>query len=136
MDEIEFNYKTKAVYRSSKYKKFKENVSFISQEALDERDLPSPFFLSSEVLLLSVEFVFQFNLEHHVGHNRDNPLKEDVPHWYTKKIDIDNMLKPLKDGMSNIVYPDDSQICRYGIIDKIWGYDSYTQITLHPLNYE
>jgi Holliday junction resolvase RusA-like endonuclease len=135
VDEIEFNYKTKAVYRSSKYKKYKDNISFICHEALDQRSLPIPFFLMDEPLLLNVEFVFQFNQEHHVGNKRDNPLKEPSPHWYDRKIDIDNMLKPLKDGMTGLVYPDDSQICRYGIVDKIWGYAPSINIRIYPLEY-
>lgn len=135
MQEVQFNRKTGAVYRTSEYKNNVARINNVCQEHLDENNLPKPFFLPDEPLLLSVEFTFEFTTDHFVSGDKKNPLKDNPPHWYMKKKDIDNMMKPLKDGMAGALYEDDSQVCRYGQIDKVWGYEPSTLVRLHPLSY-
>lgn len=60
---------------------------------------------SPRPLILSVEFVFP--------HKKKRGL-------HNKRPDIDNLLKPLKDALSGVVYKDDSQVCSINAI-KTYG---------------
>lgn len=47
---------------------------------------------------------------------------------HTKRPDTDNVLKFYLDGLNGILYEDDSQVCEYVKIKKIWGYAGKVRI--------
>jgi len=74
--------------------------------------------LIDKPIALSVSFVFA---------HRNKKL------WGTYKTtrpDLDNLLKPLKDALSETVIKDDSLICRYGNIEKKYGEFDLIEIRL------
>lgn len=45
------------------------------------------------------------------AHYGKNGVKKNAPYWHTKKPDLDNLIKAVKDSLTGIVYRDDGQIC-------------------------
>ena len=47
--------------------------------------------------------------------------------------DMDNLLKPLKDAMSGVVYHDDSEVSRYGCVEKYHGPQAKIRVLVEEL---
>ena len=57
----------------------------------------------------------------HFGSGRnEGKLKSSAPNYHTKKPDLDNMLKFIKDALNGIYWKDDSQIYRLGDTKKVY----------------
>lgn len=50
-----------------------------------------------------------------------------------KKIDLDNCIKSVQDGLNGVAVTDDSQISDFGRVCKRWGNDEYTIIRLRKV---
>lgn len=118
---LQFNRRTGSMYRTKEYKRRVNEIGFAASDHILKNDLPRTFFAEWDRLTLSADFVFPYTTEHYRVEEGIKVLKDTLPYWYSKKVDIDNMLKSLKDGMINIIYPDDSQIVSYQNIHKIYG---------------
>ena len=57
-------------------------------------------------------------------------LKNEIK--FTKKPDCDNIIKPVLDGLNNVAYHDDSQICRL-IAEERYGHFSKIDICIKQL---
>lgn len=115
--QLQMNRKTGAVFRTKAYKEHVDKIRTAAKEAVAEVST-TEIFDSEDALALSVSFEFPYDQSWYQYEDGEQVLKHGAPYWYNKKIDIDNMLKSLKDGMKDIVYPDDSQIVEYKEIVK------------------
>lgn len=72
-------------------------------------------------IMLSVHFHFPRPKSHFYARKNERTLRADAPVFHTKTPDADNILKSLKDAISQTkVWKDDSQVCFYGGIAKDW----------------
>jgi Holliday junction resolvase RusA-like endonuclease len=71
---------------------------------------------------LQIEATFYFpRPKGHFGTGRNaDKLKASAPKWHTTKPDVDNCLKLLKDALKGLAWHDDSQIARYGQVEKLY----------------
>lgn len=119
--QLQFNRKTGSVYRTKEYKARVNEIAFNASEWLLKHDVKGPAFGAHAILSLSIEFRFPFTTEHYHMENGQKVLKDKPPFWYTKKVDIDNMLKSTKDAMSGIIYADDGQVVQYANMRKFYS---------------
>jgi Holliday junction resolvase RusA-like endonuclease len=60
-------------------------------------------------------------------------LMAGTPH--TSKPDLDNLLKTVKDALNGVVWPDDGQIAKFGLVAKYWSHDPVGYIKLTVAEY-
>lgn len=130
--DLRFN-KNGIAYRTKEYKNRVNEIGFAAAQFCLQRDLSQPIFNENDILVLHANFEFPYVTEHFRQEKGKKVLKDDPPFYYTKKVDIDNMLKSLKDGMNNIIYPDDSQICEYGRMLKNYTLTPGIQVTVRRI---
>lgn len=54
--------------------------------------------------------------------------------WHTKKPDMDNLMKQIKDAMTRLRYwEDDKQVCHYGDVGKIYGENPGWEVSVKTL---
>ena len=63
---------------------------------------------------ISFEFVFPRPENHYGSGSKSDHLKDSAPRWHTKKPDLDNVCKGLKDALKGVAWNDDSQVAEYG----------------------
>jgi Holliday junction resolvase RusA-like endonuclease len=73
-------------------------------------------------VLVNATFVFARPNLHYRSNNPAKPLRDDAPHWHTKKPDRDNLDKALLDALTQLggFWRDDTQVCA-GEIRKVFG---------------
>lgn len=131
--QLRFNRKTGNTYRTKEYKQRTNEIGFAASKLLIERNLSAPIFSEDDILVLHASFEFPYTGQFFRQIDGNKVLKDNAPFYYNKKVDIDNMLKSLKDGMSNIIYPDDSQICEYGRMLKNYTLTPGIQVTVRRI---
>lgn len=62
--------------------------------------------------------------------------RELVGALHTKKPDLDNCIKFIKDALNRVAWEDDSQVCVYGSCEKRWAEAPGTMITIEKLDCE
>jgi Holliday junction resolvase RusA-like endonuclease len=144
--QLKFNRKTGSAYRPKEHTDRKKNVARVTSaklRSLGIEDEQFPYFKKGTPIQLGVLFLFPYLDSHYdkgstaeaeieLGY-RDSLLKSDVPKWCMNSKDIDNMLKPLKDGMKGIAYDDDKEIVSYSQHAKLYSLKPGTMITLREL---
>jgi Holliday junction resolvase RusA-like endonuclease len=132
---LQFNRKTGYAYRPKEHKQRIYSVREYSEKALLDRGITQfPLFKKGTPLYMSAQLVFPYRRQDYRTGKHEDELKPNAPKWVTTKKDIDNILKPLKDGMSDVIYFDDSQVCRYDHIEKVYGFTPCTEVTIGVLN--
>jgi Holliday junction resolvase RusA-like endonuclease len=48
--------------------------------------------------------------QHHIGGNREKPIRANAPTWHTSKPDATKMLRAVEDALRGIAWHDDSQV--------------------------
>lgn len=131
----EINRKTGAVYRPKAHKVTVANVADSAKYALERAGVNhTPVFSAGKPLRLHVVFYFPYLKAHYeTKRGFEGELKRPIPIWVIKKVDIDNMLKPLKDGMKGSIYADDSQVVSYGTVDKCYDFHGHTQVRVESI---
>lgn len=125
--QVRFNRKTGQVFRPKEHKQRVFTVADTAREQLPE---PFPIFAPGFALCLEVRFVFPYRKQDYRTGARAAELKANVPKYVLARKDLDNLLKPLKDGLKGILYHDDAQVVEYGKINKIYGPTPCTELTL------
>jgi len=92
------------VYDPAKCKSFKEAVSWHAKIAVIEKDLKEPL---RGAIALSLTF--------QMGENKKEK-------FHTKRPDLDNLAKSVKDALKGIIYHDDSQIVEAHLFKKYGEY--------------
>ena len=71
-------------------------------------------------IMLEATFRFPRPKSHFgTGKNADR-LKVTAPRWHVVKPDVDNLLKLVKDALKGVAWHDDSQVCAYGDVLKLY----------------
>lgn len=144
--QLQFNRKTGQAYRPKEHNDRKKEVAIKAGVRLEELGCEPqswPYFDKGCPLKLGVLFYFPYRqididysatakAEVELGY-RDSLVKKDAPKYALNSKDIDNMLKPLKDGMKGIAYHDDKEIVGYSEHWKLYSLTPGTIITLQEL---
>lgn len=73
---------------------------------------------------VSCVFVFARPMSHHVGGDRDRPLRPSAPFYHTQDPDLDKLLRSLADALIGIAWTDDNRVVEYRPSTKIWDRES------------
>lgn len=98
-------------------------VGILKTYAVDKR----PNRLLDGALRLSVVFYFPYLKSH------SKKFRESGIQYKVTKPDIDNLLKPVKDALTGIVYADDNQIVEYGLVRKVYSDSGRIDIIVEEL---
>lgn len=144
--QLRFNKKTGQAYRPKEHQERKNEVARLAAATvrslgMDDKDFP--FFEKGRPLSLGVFFYFPYRqqdldntdtakAEVELGY-RGSLVKPTAPIYAINSKDIDNMLKPLKDGMKEIVYWDDKEIVGYSHHWKLYSLVPGTLIRVEEL---
>ena len=71
-------------------------------------------------VVLSVTFYFGQPKSHYGTGRNAGKLKASAPIHHANQPDLSKAMRAVEDAMSDIVYRDDRQICRYGTVEKLW----------------
>lgn len=131
--QLKFNRTTGAAYRPKEHKQRVYTIYEYSNHVLDERGLDKPYFKKGTPLRLSVMFFFPYrNADYRTGKHAGE-LKENAPTYVIGNKDLDNLLKPLKDGIKGVIMADDKQIVSYGTIVKVYSESPRTEILVEEV---
>ena len=131
--QLKFNRTTGSAYRPKEHKQRVFTIYEYAKEELERRGLPRPLFPKGTPLMMSVLFRFPYRSGDYRTGRFSGQLKPNAPEWVLGNKDLDNMLKPLKDGLKGVIYPDDKQISRYGDIEKKYSEHPGTLIVVRSL---
>lgn len=131
--QLKFNRTTGSAYRPKEHKQRVFTIYEYGVNFLEERGLPRPLFSKGVPVEMSVTFRFPYRSgDYRTGKNAGQ-LKPNAPIYVLGNKDLDNMLKPLKDGLKGVIYADDKQIARYGGVVKIYSESPGTTIIVREL---
>ncbi len=103
----------------------KKKAEFLLKARTDW-SMPYPFI---EPLTMKLVFYCEYLSLHHVGGNKNKPLKSPVPQHHIKTPDIDNLIKFVLDALNGYYYDDDKQIWKIEA-EKRYGEKARTEITI------
>ena len=104
----------------------KKSFAQVIQEYRPEKPFEGP-------LMIMLKFYFRRPNAHYKSGNRERGLKENAPILYTSKSrnDWDNLGKLVCDAMNGIMYLDDGQIAKAGVM-KLYG-KPRTEVTIKEI---
>jgi len=72
-----------------------------------------------------VSFLFRFKRpkSHYRTGRNAHILKDDAPQFHTQTPDLDKLIRSTQAALSSVVWRDDSQVCKYGRVEKQWAED-------------
>lgn len=144
--QLRFNRKTGTPYRPKEHMERKREVAKQAAarlRSLGIEDKQFPYFEKGTPIALGVLFYFPYRkqdldtsdtakAEVELGYRTDL-VKPNAPKYALNSKDIDNLLKPLKDGMKGIAYYDDREIVGYLQHWMLYSLTPGTIITLQEL---
>ncbi len=84
-------------------------------------------------LSLTVRFMLPRPQSHFRGGRQGGRLREDAPHWHTKKPDCTKLLRALEDACTSILWVDDSQIAHQEV-EKVYAAMPGAMVTVRQLD--
>lgn len=96
-------------------------VSLKASEAMQGKQIVG----KSRPIEIAAEFYFDRPKSHFKGH----VLREESPMWHVSRPDVDKLLRALLDGMTGIVFQDDSQV-RISAARKLYGEQAETKVRI------
>jgi Holliday junction resolvase RusA-like endonuclease len=131
--QLKFNRATGFAYRPTQHQQRVYTVNEYARRVLERRDIKRPMFGQGILLKLDVQFRFPHRKQDYGTGKNATKLKLSAPTYVQGRKDLDNLLKPLKDGMKGVVYTDDSQIVEYGLVSKVYSETPGTIIYLEEI---
>ena len=129
--QLKFNRRTGNAYRPAMHKHRVQEVYDAACKVVD--DVARPYFRQGTPIVLGVKFYFPYrNQDYGTGRNQ-GVLKSSAPTFVIGNKDIDNLLKPLKDGMKGVIYNDDKQIVGYSEHWKLYSESPRTVVTIQEI---
>tara|TARA_R110002020_G_scaffold38950_2_gene116579 strand:+ start:3996 stop:4427 length:432 start_codon:yes stop_codon:yes gene_type:complete len=107
----------------------------------DKEDILKQIYLKAPkkpfegAISLYVMFSMPYVKKHYRTGKYSKELKPNPPMSYLIKPDIDNMLKLIMDAGNNVLWKDDSQICRVHM-EKVYAVNGGTRITVVEDNWQ
>lgn len=130
--QLKFNRKSGSAYRPKVHSQRVFTIYEYATQVVPEED--RPLFKNGREIWINVEFYFSYRKsDYRTGANSDQ-LKDNAPTFVIGNKDLDNLLKPLKDGLKGVVYADDRQIVMYTNIIKKYSESPRTIITIGEIN--
>ena len=113
-------------YYNEPYNSYKNILKvLIGKEVIKSK---RPLFKQYEPLKLHVTFYMPFS-------KGTSKKKMDEMLYHTKKPDADNLLKAIKDGMNDIIYHDDGQVCELEVRKYyVDGFEPRTEVQIYKIN--
>jgi Holliday junction resolvase RusA-like endonuclease len=131
--QLKFNRKTGSAFRPKEHKQRVFTIYEYAKGYVDRHKLAYPVFKKGTPVFLEVQFYFPYRTQDYRTGKNAGELKPNAPKWVLGNKDLDNMLKPLKDGLKGIIYADDKQIVKYGDIIKQYSESPKTLITVREV---
>lgn len=72
---------------------------------------------------LSISFHFKRPKSHYGSGSKANIRKPGSPQFHAQSPDLDKLIRCTQDALSAVVWRDDSQVCQYGSVSRIWSDD-------------
>jgi Holliday junction resolvase RusA-like endonuclease len=132
--QLKFNRQTGHAFRPKEHKQRVFTIFEYANNTLEERGLKRPLFSKGIPLKLSVEFYFPYRQQDYGTGRNAGVLKPSAPKYMEGRKDIDNLLKPLKDGLKGVMYVDDKQIVEYGRMVKLYSETPRTIIYVEEID--
>lgn len=129
--QLKFNRKTGSAYRPKEHKQRVFTVSEFCASVVPDNQ--RPFFRKGVPLSMGVEFYFPYRSQDYGTGRNEGVLKANAPIFVIGNKDIDNLLKPLKDGLKGVAINDDKQIVIYTQIVKKYSESPRTIVTLQEI---
>jgi Holliday junction resolvase RusA-like endonuclease len=133
--QLKFNRKTGTAYRPKEHKQRVFTVYEYAERAMRmeyHKDI-FPVFSNGTPVALSAKFYFPYRKGDYGTGKNANQLKSTAPTYVIGTKDVDNLLKPLKDGLAGIMYANDNQIVRYEYCEKRYSETPRTEIVIREL---
>jgi Holliday junction resolvase RusA-like endonuclease len=130
--QLKFNRKTGNAYRPKEHKIRMQDVYDAACSYIPEGQ--RPYFRKGTPIILGVRFYFPYRSTDYGTGKNIGVLKPNAPTFCIGQKDIDNMLKPLKDGMKGVVYNDDKQIVAYSECWKLYSESPRTVVTIKEVS--
>jgi Holliday junction resolvase RusA-like endonuclease len=99
---------------SEKLRQWYGAVTSAAAQAMGDR----PLFTGP--IRLSILFCFHRPKGHYGTGRNAGVLKDSSPRHHIKKPDLDKLVRTIQDALSSTVYKDDSQVCMYGQLGKVY----------------
>ena len=119
-------------YRPASHKARKQDVYDAARSVIPEPQ--RPYFKRGTPVVLGVKFYFPYRAQDYGSGRNEGILKPNAPTFCIGSKDIDNLLKPLKDGLIGVVVNDDKQIVGYSEHWKLYSESPRTLITVKEIN--
>ena len=116
--QLKFNRKTGHAYRPTEHTQRVYTIYQYALQYIADKGLPRPVYRKGVPLSISVEFRFPYRQGDYRTGKHAGELKPNRDRYVIGNKDLDNMLKPLKDGLKGVIYADDNQIAVYGNVSK------------------
>jgi Holliday junction resolvase RusA-like endonuclease len=129
--QLKFNRKTGNAYRPTEHKQRVYEVYEFACRAVPEQ--LRPMYRKGTPIAIGVTFYFPYRSGDYGTGKNEGILKPNAPVYVIGNKDLDNMLKPLKDGMKGVVYNDDKQIVKYLDITKLYSESPRTVVRVQEL---
>lgn len=131
--QLKFNRKSGNAYRPKEHIQRLEEIQKVAELHIPKNKWP--LFPKGQMVSLSVDFYFPYRKSDYRTGSNSHLLKHNAPIFVIGNKDLDNLLKPLKDGLKKIVIADDNQIVMYGFITKKYtDEEPKTTIKLQQVN--
>lgn len=126
--QLKFNRATGNAYRPKEHKQRVFEVYEFAKRAVEDKIDELPYFKKGMPVILSVVFYFPYRGADYRTGSKSHLLKDNAPKYVIGNKDIDNLLKPLKDGLKGVVIADDKQIVGYGEMWKLYSESPRTEV--------
>ena len=83
---------------------------------------------------VSIRFAFPRPKSHYRTGKHSNELRDDAPDWHAKKPDCDKLVRAIGDGMTGVVYRDDSQIALLHVDKRYVESGGYVCVSVQMLD--
>jgi Holliday junction resolvase RusA-like endonuclease len=129
--QLKFNRTTGSAYRPAQHKQRVFTIYEYACNVVGEER--RPYYKKGTPLAMGVEFYFSYRSGDYRTGKHAGELKPNAPVYVLGNKDLDNLLKPLKDGLKGVVYADDKQIVKYLDITKMYSESPRTVIRVKEL---
>lgn len=132
--QLKFNRKSGTAYRPKAHSQRVFTIYEFAANLIPEPE--RPYFGNGQMVWISVEFYFPYRKGDYRTGKNSHILKDDAPTFVIGNKDLDNLLKPLKDGLKGVVINDDKQIVMYSQITKQYSKTPKTIVKVGQINGE
>jgi Holliday junction resolvase RusA-like endonuclease len=130
--QLKFNRSSGTAYRPKAHSQRVFTIHEYAANAVPEEE--RPYFGNGIMVWISVEFYFPYRKSDYRTGKYSDVLKDSAPEFVIGNKDLDNLLKPLKDGLKGVAISDDKQIVMYTGIVKKYSQSPKTVVQIGQIN--